>query len=279
LSYLNFNGKILPAETAGWPLNRALHYGDGLFETMRLHNGELLFFDDHLDRLFRGMQALKLEVPENFSPFFIHKHLVDLLGRNSAAANARVKIGVFRTSGGFYQPGSNSAEYFIEVQSLPTGYQWSEAPFGIGVYPDIRKNFSSVSFFKSMSALPYVMASLHAKDMGWDDSILLNSRGQLTEATSSNIFWVKDGTVFSLPTGEGGIDGIMRKNLFRFLADGEIAYLEKSGSPEELKTADEIFLTNVARGIQPVTHYAGKKFETQVTRRIFEWLLKKISGQ
>ena len=169
MNFINFNGKILPADSAVFPLNRAINYGDGMFEGMRIHNGEILFFEDHLDRMFRAMKALKIEVPDDFTGAFFHKQIIDLAHKEQVASNARLRIGVFRRGGGLYEPQSSGAEYFIEIIPMEKGYAWNDLPCEVAVFTDIQKNFSSISFFKSLNALPYVMAAIFKKEKNMGD--------------------------------------------------------------------------------------------------------------
>jgi len=102
MKFVNYNGKILPADSAIFTLNRAINYGDGFFEGVRIHNGEILFFEDHIDRMLRAMHALKMDNPEQFSDFFFHKQIIDLAHEEKVGANARVRIGIFRSGGGWW---------------------------------------------------------------------------------------------------------------------------------------------------------------------------------
>ena len=276
--FINYNGKILPADSAIFPLNRAINYGDGMFEGIRLYNGEILFFEDHMDRMFRGMQALKMDGPENFSSFFFHKQITELLAKKNITANARVRIGIFRSGGGLYEPEKNSPEYFIEILPVEKGFEWSEAPCELGVFNEVQKNFSSVSFFKCMNALPSVLAAIFKQEKNLGDCLLLNSLGNVADAISSNVFWIEQGKVFSPPISDGGVEGVMRKNLIRVLKEHDYSFEEKTISASELKTADEIFLTNVGWAIKPVTRFETTSYPTSVTREIFLLLMNEWSA-
>lgn len=276
MKFINYNGKIFPADSALFPLNRAINYGDGMFETIRIHQGEILFFEDHIDRMLRGMRALAMDDPEQFSDFFFHKQIIDLAHEEKVGANARVRIGIFRSGKGLYEPIENSPEHFIEILPLEKGYEWNEAEFEVGIFTEVRKDFSSISFFKSMNALPSVMASIYRKEKNLDDCLLLNSKGKIADAISSNVFWIEKGKIFSPPVSNGGVEGVMRKNLIRILDLNNFFYEEKSITPDELKAADEVFLTNVAWAIKPVTKFETASYSTAATREIFQLLTKEL---
>ncbi|MFI5135312.1 MAG: aminotransferase class IV [Chitinophagales bacterium] len=277
MSFINFNGKILLADSPVFSLNRAMNYGDGMLEGMRIHNGEILFFEDHLDRMFRAMKALKLEVRDDFTAAFFHKQIIDLGRASQIGNNARVRIGIFRSGGGLYEPQSNTSEFFIEIIPMEKGYEWNDSMCEVAVFPDVQKYFSSISFFKSMNALAYVMAAIFKKEKNLDDCFLLNSDGKIADAISSNLFWIEKGKIFSPTVSDGGVDGVMRKNLIRLLPQNNFSFEEKSIKPDELKSADEVFLTNVGWAIKPVTHFEGKIFQTEIAKQLFILLMESLS--
>jgi branched-chain amino acid aminotransferase len=99
--FINYNGNIVsedePVITAD---NRSFQYGDGIFETIRISNGNILFFDDHFDRLKRGSEFLKLKLPEFFNQKFLENKIFETAEINNISLNARVKITVFRSGKG-----------------------------------------------------------------------------------------------------------------------------------------------------------------------------------
>ena len=277
MNLINFNGQILPADSSVFPLNRAINYGDGMFEGIRIHDGEILFFEDHIDRMFRAMKALKLEVPADFTDAFFHKQIIDLGHKEQIGGNARIRIGIFRSGGGLYEPQTNDPEFFIEIIPMEKGYEWNEATCEVAVFPDMQKNFSSISFFKSMNALPYVMAAIFKKEKNLGDCFLLNGDGKIADAISSNVFWIEREKIFSPPISDGGVEGVMRKNLIRLLDENNFSFSERSITPDELKLADEIFLTNIGWCIKPITLFKGKKFGTSLSERVFQMILQSLS--
>jgi len=276
VNQINYNGKLYPGGSPLFSINRAVNYGDGLFETIRIHEGEILFFEDHIDRMLRAMQALKLDDPEQFSGFFFHKQIVVLAHLEKVGANARVRIGIFRSGEGLYEPTQNTPAYFMEVLPMENRFRWYERQVEAGVFTDIQRNFSTLSFFKSMNALPSVMAAVYKKGKSLDDCFLLNASGKIVDAISSNIFWIEKGRVFSPPVSDGGVEGVMRKNLIRILLENKFPFEEKSVTPDELKSADEVFLTNVGWGIKPVTKFETASYSTAVAKENFLLLEKEF---
>ncbi|MEO6167481.1 MAG: aminotransferase class IV [Chitinophagales bacterium] len=275
--FISYNARIYPASEPVFPLNRAMSYGDGLFESIRIHNGEILFFEDHIERLFAGMKALKIDVPEHFSLFFFHKQLVDLAQKEQTGGNARVRITVFRSGGGLYQPLLLQPEFFLEVVPLEHGFEWSNKACELGVFREIPKDYSTISFFKSINALPYVMASLFRKEQNLDDCLLLNSFGKVADAVSSNIFWIAKDIIYTTPLTDGGVAGVLRKQLIRIFKEQHLSFQEASILPDELLEMDELFITNVGWGIKPITKFGDKIFTSNQTKEVFRMLYNSLS--
>lgn len=276
--YVNYNGRIYSNADAVFPLNRAMNYGDGLFESIRLHDGEVLFLEEHFNRMVLGMSALQMHVPQYFSIFFFHKQLMELAALEQAGGNARLRIGIFRSRYGLYEPETSDVAYFLQVMPLAHGYRWSDAGCELGVYHGVPKNFSEISFFKTMNALPYVLAAMHKREQHLDDCLLLNSSGHVADAISSNVFWIKDQVFFSTPLSAGSIHGIMRSKLIDLITANGFSFRESSIDPEQLLLADEIFLTNAGWGIKAVTSFKRKNFPTIQTKQLFDLLLQFING-
>ncbi len=274
---INYNGILFSTEEKLFSVNRAMIYGDGLFESIRILNGEIVFLADHIQRLMDGMRALKIEIPESYSYFFFHKQILDLAQKQQVGSNARVRISVFRSGGGLYAPLENAPEYFVQILPMDACFVLNDAPFTIGVFFDVRKDYSTFSFCKTMNALPYVIASVYSLEAGYDDCLLLNSHGVIADATSSNIFWIKNQKVFTPPVSDGGVAGIMRKNLLELLKRNSFVTEEQSVDLNELQQADEIFLTNTAWGIKKVTHLNAVSFRSEITGKIFSLLLNEFA--
>jgi branched-chain amino acid aminotransferase len=277
LHFFNYNGKIFGEDDATVSIyNRGLRYGDGLFETLRIHNGELLFFEDHIHRLFSGMTALHIDIPGTFGDFFFHKQIIDLCHKNKIENQARIRLTVFRNGNGLYEPQRSDPGYFIEASSVESGFVWKEDPCQLGVYEDIRKNYSTISAFKSLNALPSVLAGIFRKKNGFGDCLLLNSGGMVADAVSSSVFWIEGDALLTPPVSDGAVDGIFRKNLIEVVAEENTMVQQRSISPAQLMLADEIFLTNIITAITPVTRFGDKQFSTSKTKNLFQLFMERL---
>ncbi|HAP02247.1 MAG TPA: aminotransferase IV [Bacteroidetes bacterium] len=269
-SFLNLNGKIFPVGGKYFPsTNRAFRYGDGLFEGMRLMSGEILFFENHMERLFDGMHALQLSIPENFSSAYFFTLITELLRANKILNDVLIRIQVFRSGEGLYEPTTNEIEFLIELLPAPAdGFIWNEKGISVGIFSEWKKELNPSMSFKTSNSLVYVMGSLWKKKNNLDDALIVNAAGNICDATSSNVFFWKNKKLFTPVLSDGAVRGITRKNLIAFCHAQNISITEKSISENELLNADEIFLTNISKGIRKVEALNGKQFSNEMTKEL-----------
>ena len=210
---LNFNGKIIPQQDLIVGVeNRALRYGDGLFESIRMIDGKIRFAQAHFDRLYQGMLALKMNIHASFDFSFFVSEINALAKKNDIENDARIRFSVFRSDGGLYTPNSNNFLYLIELQPITEkGYQWNKKGLIVDIYSETRKDFGYLSKYKTINCLPYVLAGIAAQELNVDTCILLNTKDDIVEATNSNLFFVKDNMLFTPAIQDGCTDGVMRK--------------------------------------------------------------------
>jgi branched-chain amino acid aminotransferase len=266
--YINHNGFLLPARqavlTAG---NRGFRYGDGLFESMRYMKGELRFAEWHADRLQRGMTALKMEGSEAMTGDFLRERSAELVVKNRLGANARLRMTVYRESGGLYSPETNASGYIAEATRLDENvYKGSSPGFIAEIYPDMSKAINILSNYKTCNSLLFVMAGIFRKENSLDEVIILNSRGFLCEALTSNVFVAQQGKLYTPALAEGCIDGVMRRGVIQLARRENITVEEGRLHPGILNTADEVFITNAARGIQWIMGIGTKRYFNKMSK-------------
>lgn len=217
--------------------NRALRYGDGLFESIRIEDGIACHWDLHMQRLSEGCQVLKIE---SISTEILASALELLLKKIPTIKRGKLRVTIYRNSTGNYQPVQNNSSFYL---SLSNEVIQNIASPKIGICPIPLKLYSPFSKFKTLNSLPYIYAANYMMEQGWTDVIILNQDGRVCEGLSSNIFWVKKNELYTTPISEACIDGIMRKILMK-----ENNVIEKQCQIEELKEADMIYLTNAISG-------------------------------
>lgn len=268
VTYLNFNGSILPSDH---PIleahNRGFRYGDGLFESMRFLKGKLKFPEMHIDRIQKGMKLLKFDNYSLIDTWFIREKTEELIRRNKVGADARIRLTIFRDSGGFYTPDSNKFAYLLELHKLDDSqYVLNKKGLIIDVYDEVPKPVNILSNSKTSNALIYVLAGIFKNQNALDEVLILNQNGFLCESVSSNVFVVYDRKLYTPALNEGCIAGVMRQVVMRLAKENNIELVEAQINPDILNEADEVFLTNAAKGIQWVMGYNHKRYFNEVSR-------------
>ncbi|MGB2143771.1 MAG: aminotransferase class IV [Flavobacteriaceae bacterium] len=269
---INSNGELLSEQEAKLSVfNRGLAYGDALFETIKTLNGKILFWEDHYFRLMASMRILRMEIPMTFTPEFLESQILELVSHHNSDSNSfRVKFTVFRNQGGFYTPNSNAVSYFITAEPLPTDlYLLNTSDYRIELFKDFYITPGLLSTLKSNNKLLNVLGSVYAKENQYDNCLLLNTNKNIVEALNGNLFLVKDNVIKTPPLDDGCLKGIMRKQILEIIGKiPDFECVEASISPFELQKADELFVTNVIQGIQPITSFRKKNFTNHVSQSI-----------
>lgn len=275
---LSYNGTFYPA---GQPLltadNRGFRYGDGLFETMFVQEGRIRLVDYHFDRLLSGMRLLDFDIP----PFFVEKLTKEVLALCEVnalptAAAARVRLVVFRGESSFLGPIDPSPNYIIQSWPLPAVPGQGQSGLTIGIFPGGRKACDELSNLKSNNYLLYILAAHYAKKAGLDDCLVLNSCSRLADSTIANLFYIRGGQFYTPPLSEGGVAGVMRRHLLEALPQAGYIVHQQPVYPEDLLTADEVFLTNALKGISWVRSLEGRLYANHLSVFVDEQLIKSL---
>ncbi|MEO1451700.1 MAG: aminotransferase class IV, partial [Bacteroidota bacterium] len=221
-------------------LNRAFRYGDGLFETMRVYKGRLLFAKDHQARLQRGMDTLGFYLTGGQNAADLWPLLESAVEQLKLAPHGRLRIQFFRGGAGAYTPLQDQAEWIVEGQALKNDSYAAELSWTLTVSPDTPLFMGPLSGLKTCSALPYVLAGRHARKMGFDEALLLCD-GHVSEASAANVFMVQQQKIFTPPLESACLDGVMRKQIFALAEELKIPLVEKKLKVKDFHQADEIF--------------------------------------
>ena len=272
--FINLNGSIISSDHQIFTVsNRGFRYGDGLFESMRYMNGELKFPDLHIDRVLKGMKILKLENGFHLDSWFLREKVDELARRNKIGPNARFRLTVFRDSGGLYSPDSNKMAYVLESKSMDESqYTFNNKGLIIDVYDELTKSVNILSNLKTCNSLIYVLAGIFKNQHKLDEVMILNQYGFLCESISSNVFVVYDRKLYTPSLNEGCIGGVMRQVVMRLAIENGIELIEAQVNPDILNEADEVFITNAAKGIQWVMGYNSKRYFNEMSKFLSEKL-------
>jgi branched-chain amino acid aminotransferase len=254
--------------------NRSFLYGDGVFETLKIVDNTILFFEDHYFRLMASMRIVRMEIPLSFTLEFLESQILSLVNQLAIENSARVRITVYRNEGGYYAPNQNSVSYVIQAAPLSNKtYTIEKSNFEVDLYKDFAVTKQLLSTLKTTNKMIHVTASIFAKENQLESCLLVNDSKNVIEAISGNLFMLMGNTLITPPISEGCLNGIMRKQIITLAKQFEtIDFVEREISPFDIQKADELFITNVIQGIQPITKYRKKEFEIKLALQLLEKL-------
>lgn len=277
---VNFNGVITEEELLLSGSNRSFLYGDGVFETLKVLNNQILFFEDHYFRLLASMRIIRMQIPMSFTLEYLEEQILTLVRKQGVQDSARVRLTVFRNDGGYYTPTDNKVSFVIRASALSVkSYTASETPFEVDLYKDFIVPKQLLSTLKTNNKIIQITASIFAQENGLDTCLLINDEKNVIEAAYGNLFMLLNGQLITPPISEGCLNGIMRKQILKLAKELDgIEVLEQPISPFDLQKADELFITNVIVGIQSVTKYRKKEFEETIANQLLEKLNQAIQA-
>ncbi|NNK75287.1 MAG: aminotransferase class IV [Maribacter sp.] len=269
---INFDGKLLTKDVDFLNQeNRGLCYGDSLFETIRVVNGKLFFWEEHYLRLMASMRILRMEIPMNFTMEYLEDIITNTIKANDLEKQpVRVRLTVFRKQGGLYTPDTNSVSFIINVTELQTPFFIIEdTDYEVALFKDFYVNPDMLSTLKTNNRILNVVGGIFAKENKYDNCLLLNTNKSVVEALNGNLFLVKGSVIKTPPLSDGCLNGIIRNKLIAMLAKIEdFTFIEESISPIELQKADELFISNAIVGIKPIIKYRKKNFGNTVSKNL-----------
>lgn len=275
---VNYNGNIQENSNCTVESNRGFLYGDAVFETIKVLDNKVLFLEDHYFRLMASMRICRMEIPMNFTMEFFEEQILKLINVQAKANSFRIRFSVFRKSDGFYTPISNEIEFIIvAIPSENSVYTIEKSNYEVELYKDFFIPKQLLSTLKTNNKMLQITGSIFAKENDYDNCLVLNDEKNVVEALQSNLFMKKGNSVVTPPISDGCLNGIMRKQVIEILNKMEgIEVKETSISPFDLQKADELFLTNVITGIQPITKYRKKEYTVNFSNEIVAKLNAKI---
>ena len=228
--------------------DRGLLLGDGLFETILVSDGTLVLFQAHHERLARGCRALGLPEPG------------DIRGRCEEAAlslGVRGAVRVTLTAGsggrGLDRPDEVAPRVVVTAAPAPR----PQGPASLATVAVRRNEGSPASRLKTLAYLDNVLAREEARAAGADEALMLNNRGEVACAAAANLFWLRDGRLFTPALDCGVLDGIMRRQAMNRAASLGIEVEEVRAARAELDGAEAVFLTNSLIGVRAVGRLDG----------------------
>lgn len=275
------DGEWLPKSRASISVyDHGMLYGDGVFEGIRVYNGVIFRFKEHLERLYSSAKSIRLQIP--LTPEDMTKAVVETLKRNGLK-DAYIRLVVTRGVGdlGVDPRKCRKPSIVIITEYVDPAFGALAKQRGISVIiSSVRRDAidATTHEIKSLNYLNSVLAKLEAADVGADDALMLDRNGFVSEATTTNLFIVKDGEIFTPPSTAGILPGVTRKRIIRLAKESGYETIEKGLTPYEVTNADEAFLTGTLSEIVPLVKVRGIEIGDgkvgPITRKIMEAFVK-----
>ncbi len=277
---INYNGEILSNDTSISNSNRAFLFGDGVFETLKIYNNSILFLEDHYFRLMASMRIVRMKIPANFTLEYFESQILALVDILDILESARVRFTVFRNDGGYYLPQSRDVSFLIQASKLDNKeYQLDDSNYEVDLYKDFLVPKTLLSTLKTTNKMLFITGSIYAHENGLQNALVINNDKNVVEALNGSIFMLMGNTLITPPLSEGCLNGMMRKQLLSLAKKIEgLRVVEEVISPFDLQKADELFLSNVIVGIQPITRYRKKNYTSTIAKQLVSILNESIAN-
>lgn len=265
MNYVSLNGNLVArgralvgAESDG------LFYGAGCFETLRSYNGQFLHLDRHLERLNRGVRFLlqsgRFAIPEDQIRREI-KHLLEQNDLVDADARVRIQVSLSRRNG-YTLPKNDNIELNRLISTDPIQNSYSDAISLATSEITVVPVSSRPAELKLSNMLHYRQAAIEAKQVDADDALMLTTDGHVAETSVANVFWEKEGTVYTPSKDCDILPGITRSTVLFLLKKLEISCREGRFKKEHLMKANQIFVCNSIRELVWVKSVDQQVFDT-----------------
>lgn len=234
---------------------RALQFGDGVYEVIRVYNGEPYLFESHVDRLYRSLAAIKINL--KIEKETLSSLLKELIERNNVEEDCFIYLQVSRGSGTriHHFPTDMEPNLYAYIQKQSRNIDNVTNGVRTIIVEDIRwKN----CYIKSLNLLPNVLAKQTAMEEGCYEAIL-HLDGKVTECGSSNVFLVKNGNIYTHPATNQILKGCVRIAVERFALDLNIPFIEEAFTIDDIHQADEMFLTSSMSEVSPIIEVDKKQ--------------------
>ena len=277
--YIWFDGKFLTHDKAKVPVTtHAIHYGTSIFEGIRAYkNEENLFIfrlNEHVKRFRNSGKYYNISL--RFSDNEIKKAIINLCRKNKIKKSCYIRPFYFVGQYGINLHVTKKAPTHVAMFSFPFGDLFNKN--GITSCISIWRKFSDASTPTQAKMggnyLNSILATQDAKNRGFDEAILLDKNGYVSEAPGENIFIIKNNTLFTPPLSSSALDGITRRSILTFSKDLGLKTKIKNITKEELKSANEVFLSGTAAEITPIIQIDKKKISSgkigNLTKTIME---------
>ena len=249
------NDALLPIEKVRLsPGQAGLICGWGIFTTLRISRGEAFAYERHWRRLEKDAGITRLPMPYTAAKVRVHLHEVI---RANKVTEGCARIYLVYNALGFWQSDEKLPQVDLIINSA--GLPEHRETVRLALREQGRHATSPMAGVKSISWLNNVWAVSEAVKEGFDEVVMLNERGEVAECTSANIFAVKNEKILTPPLNSGCLEGVTRGILMEIAPEAGVSVIEQTLRPEDLYSADEVFISSTNRNLISVGEIAGHK--------------------
>lgn len=270
-TYICHNGDFIHADRPflGLP-NRAFHHCDVIKEEVHAYASEPQFLEKHVHKLVSSMHLLSMEIPAYFKPADLNFLFSKLLRKNKCFGGAVVRLTVYRNSSRQDSAERNDVSFVLDSRRLEHDlYELNAKGSVIGAYHELTRYAHPLSSIRNADPMLFLKAEQYCQKNMLDECVFLNGNGRIVETVHSNIFLVKDQSVFTPSIEEGCIPGVMRSVMIDLCNLSGYRMNDRCRlSPEAMNEADEIFLTDAVNGLRWVGAYRQKRYYKKTVQQL-----------
>ena len=277
---VNINGQIYANDDAFISIfNTSLVSGDLIFENIIVTRNKVLFYEDHYFNLLSSMRILKIKIPMSFTPEFLEKQLLSLYAKSGFVDdNILMRILICNNVASKVNP--TTVKYYIyDVRQI--NYSTSNfEKYTLDVFKDYFKNTGLLSNLTTNNQLIKRIGLRYCEENDFNDCVILNNSKTISESLNGNIFMVMNDKVLTPPLKDGSNNNVIRTKIIELINNDIEGFdvIEKSLSVFDIQKSDELFISNINFGIQPVRKFRKKVFTDEITSLIMNKLALLVMG-
>lgn len=277
---VNINGEIYPNDDAFISIfNTSLISGDLIFENLIVSSNKVLFYEEHYFNLLSSMRILKIKIPMSFTPEFLEEQLLSLYIK-SGFVNEKILMRILICNNVATNINPTSVNYYIyDVHKIDYSINNFEE-YTLDVFKDYFKNTGLLSNLTTNNQLIQRIGLRYCEENDFNDCVILNNSKIISETLNGNIFMIMNDKVLTPSLKDGSNNNVIRSKIIELVNNDIEGYeiIEQPLSVFDIQKSDELFISNINFGIQPVSKFRKKVFTDKITSLIKNKLTLLVMG-
>ena len=277
---VNINGEIYPNDDAFISIfNTSLISGDLIFENLIVSSNKVLFYEEHYFNLLSSMRILKIKIPMSFTPEFLEEQLLSIYIK-SGFVNEKILMRILICNNVASNINPTSVNYYIyDAHKIDYSINNFEK-YTLDVFKDYFKNTGLLSNLTTNNQLIQRIGLRYCKENDFNDCIILNNSKIISETLNGNIFMIMNDKVLTPSLKDGSNNNVIRSKIIELVNNDIEGYeiIEQPLSVFDIQKSDELFISNINFGIQPVRKFRKKVFTDKITSLIKNKLTLLVMG-